>query len=121
MANKDKVPQTSPNNKLTLTVKERLSFPTFFPESGDLNGVRLMADIRKKTELSQAELKTLAAKTNPVTGGTFWSPEADKEVGKKSVSFTEIEMGFLKDQIERLGKAEKITEAQLPVIERIKA
>jgi len=118
---KDKVLQTSSNNKLTLSVKERISIPTLFPESGDLNGVRLMADIRGKTQLLQQELEKLEMKINPITGATSWTPEADKTVGKKMISFTDTEIGFLKDQIDRLDKEKKITEEHLPLAERIKA
>ena len=116
-----KVPPTSSNHKLSLSVKERISIPTFFPEAGDLNGVRLMADIRKKVQLTQQELEKLKMKINQATGATSWTPEADKEVGKRMIPFTDIEMKFLKDQIERLDKAKKITEEQLAIIEIVKA
>lgn len=117
---KEKVPITSTNVKMKLSVKERLSIPTLFPETGDLNGIRIMADIRTKTQLTQEEIEKLNMKINPRTGGTSWTPEADLEVGKKQVSFTSLEFGFIKDRIEALGNEKKLTEEQLPLIENIK-
>lgn len=120
MPEKESVPKTILGNKLKLSVKDRFTILGWFPQGSDLQGIRIMKDIREKVELSQPEFKKLKATNNP-SGNLTWTDESDKAVGSKKVIFSNSEIGFLKDQITEHSNNKKLTDEMLSLIDRVQA
>ena len=121
MADKKKsAPKTVLGKKMKLTTKDRISVLNLFPESSDKMGIRIMSDIRGKVDLDQSEWKFLS--TAPVLGpGRVAWDEVDKELGKRTITFTDIEFSWLKDQIEAKNNAKppQLTESMKSLIDKI--
>lgn len=100
--------------KLSLSVKDRLAFRELFPQQGNILSQVLVRDIAEKVQLTQAEIKKIDLKA---TGNAFsWNPKA-KAV---SIVFTNAEMTFLREQVDRLDKEKKVTVDMLELCLKIK-
>jgi len=105
---KAKIPMQATGAKIKLTVKDRLTFQQLFPKQSNLINQTLVRDIDEKVSLTQEEQKLIGLKAGE--GGVVrWSNEADRNVSK-NVKFTGAEINFLKAQIDRLDKEEKISQ-----------
>lgn len=104
--------------KMKMGVKDRLMIGQILPREGDLISQRIMRDIGQKTELSQVEMKTV--KMVPLPDGSLkWDDKGEKQLGQKTIKFTDIEVDFLKDQVKRLDEQKKITRDTFVLCERI--
>ncbi len=89
---------------MKLTVKERLMFNTFYPRSGSIAEQQLVRAIDNKIVLSQEEVEEINLKS--IGQNLKW----DKEKGKDlDVMFTNEEYKFLRLQVEKLDKENRVT------------
>jgi len=116
--NRPRVPAKEFGVRMKLGVKDRLMIAQLLPKEGNLITQRLIRDIGQKTELSQDEMKQVGM--GPAEGGGIkWDEKKEKEFGQKNIKFTELEMGFLKDQVKKLDEKQKITRDTFLICERI--
>ncbi len=111
-------PKTALGKKMKLTTQDRLSVLNLFPESSDKMGIRIMSDIRGKVDLDQREWKHLSEAPALGPGRVDWDG-VDKELGKRTIIFTDIEFGWLKDQVEEKNKSKKLNESMKSLIDKI--
>lgn len=100
---------------MELNVKDRLMFNSLFPQQGDLIAQTLIRDITKKVALTQDEIKEVELKVT--ANGFNWNNE---KAVPKDVTFTEAELEFIKQQVERLDREKKITQDNLDLCMKIK-
>ena len=89
-----------------LEVKDRLVIPEFFPERGSLIIKTLERDIANKCMFSQAEMAQYGIIQKAESGQVVWDPAKAKP---KTVGFTEAEIRFLKDQVDRMDREQAFT------------
>jgi len=99
---------------MVLDVKERLMFGSLYPKEGSLLDQSLVKDITEKTQITKAEFEKIGFKSTPK--GFTWN----KNAKTKKVDFTSAELNFLKENVDRLDKAGKITQDLLGVCLKIK-
>ena len=104
--------------KVILTVKDRLLFQEFFPERGNLVTKIMEKDISDKVIVDQKESKEIGLTVRPGGQGVTWD---DKKAKDKEFTFSSAEIQFLKDQVERLDKANGFTADTAQVAKKIKA
>jgi len=100
-----------------LTVKDRLLFQEFFPERGNLVTKIMEKDIAEKVVVGQEESKEIGLTVRPGGQGVTWKDDKAKD---KAFTFTAAEIMFLKDQVERLDKANAFTADTAQVAKKIK-
>jgi hypothetical protein len=108
-----------PENKtLVMTVKDRLLISEFFPERGNLITKVIEKDISEKLTIGQEEAKLIGLIAKPGGGGVTWTQDNSKD---KEYSFTEAEISYLKDQVERIDKAGQFNADTASVAQKIKS
>lgn len=89
---------------MKLSVKDRILFPSLYPQKGSLVEQLLIKDIDSKVSLKQKEITEI--KLRDENGKITWE---DKKAKVLDVSFTAPEVDFLKSQVDRLDSAKEIT------------
>lgn len=113
-----RVPAKEFGVKMKMGVKDRLIVPQIFPKEANLISQRIMRDIAQKTELSQEEMDAVGMKPAE-EGGVRWDDDLEEKAGKKTIKFTDAEIGFLKDQVKKLDETQKVTRDTFLFCERI--
>lgn len=112
----------SESKKLSLGIRDRLTIPSLFPERSNFIDKTYAEDIGAKIRVSQDEIAALNLKyTEPDSEGKqmlTWSRDADKDI---EVEFTEAEIAFLLKQLDKLDKAEDLTNELYPLMKELKA
>jgi hypothetical protein len=93
---------------MKLKLKDRIVFTQLFPQSGGMLEQLTARDIGKKTEITQEDIKEYEIRQETVGSEVFTKWKVEKDVGKE-IDFSEVELNFLKDQVDRLDKAKQIT------------
>jgi accessory colonization factor AcfC len=101
--------------KVNLTIKDRLVFRALFPEKGNLIEQSTIRDIANKIDISSDERKEVELKQEGPS--LKWNQEKDNG---KDFLFSQTEVNFLKDQIEKLDKDKQITSELLDLCLKIK-
>ncbi len=104
---------------MRLTVKERLGFVELFPQRSDEMTQVLVRDINAKVRLSQKEMEQINLTREEVGEGARlnWNEKKEMEV---DITFTSIELKFLKDQRERCDNEKIITQSMLSICLKIR-
>lgn len=103
---------------MKLNIKERVSIPSLCPIRGaDIITQTLVRDILKKVALTQAEMKKIKYRPSNDGLGVQW--EADV-LPLKSVTFSELELGILKSQVEKLDKEKKVSQEILSLCLKVR-
>lgn len=108
--------------KLKFTVSERLSSDCLFPEKEDKIILRLARGIKDKLSLSSEEIKGINLKIiNSQQGSSYTWDEvlADKINRGYKADFTEVEIRFLKERVNKLHDAKGIPDTSLEICEKI--
>lgn len=108
--------------KLKFTVLERLSFNILFPKDDDMVTLRLSRDIKDKIDLSKEEMEKINFKVVKSEQGNSYTWDdslADKIGSKYWIDFTEAEVRFLKERVNKLNDAKKIPDSSLTLCEKI--
>ena len=100
---------------MKLTLKERLSLPRLYPQKGSLLSQVTIRDINEKIKIGKDEIKKVGLKSDK--GSLTWDGKKAKEI---NIDFTEVEVNFLKDQVERLDKEKNITSNILDLCLKLK-
>jgi len=107
--------------KLSLGIKDRLVLPAFFPERSNFVDQILKEDITNKIRITQEDMVAVNLHyTEPDKNGKqamTWTRE--KEVDKE-IEFTDAEIKFLKKQVDRLDKAEDLTDDEMNMAKAIR-
>lgn len=101
---------------MKLSIKERIVFPTLFPNKSDLITLRLVKDFAKKIELSQDEIKKIGLTV--VDGNYGWNNGVKLEI---DVKFTELELKMFKDKIKEMDESKTVPLDIIDLIEKILA
>lgn len=122
MNEKPGVPKTTLGKKVRLDVKERLTIGQLFPKQGNLMSQVMAKDIGKKVDISQVDMKRFGFKEtkDPLGNPSGWSWD-DKRDNPTEFIFTDAEVTFLKEHVERMSKAEQITQDMVTVCQKIKS
>jgi len=99
---------------MKLSVKDRVVVRQLYPDHHDLMTQVLVRDIIKKIEFSQKELKEIEYKVLG-NGKETWK---EKDI---DVKFTDSELSFLRDQVNRLNSEKKINQDNLDICLKITA
>ena len=118
MKKENAAPEVVKTPTVILTVKDRLLFQEFFPERGNLVTKIMEKDIAEKVIVGQEESKEIGLTIRPGNQGVTWN---DKNAKDKPFTFSAAEIMFLKDQVERLDKANAFTADTVQVARKIKA
>lgn len=100
---------------MKLYIKDRIMFEQFYPEKGDIIEQILIRDLDKKVVLTQADMETYNIKSEK--GRIRWNAEKDEGI---DVEFTDAELSFLKEQVEKLDKAKSINQGNLELCLKIR-
>jgi len=101
--------------EMKLSVKERLTFASLYPQQGTLLEQLIVKDISEKVRIDTKEADKIGLKNQ---GNTLkWENKAAKE---KEVEFTDAEVDFLANQITRLDRDRKISQNNLDLCIKIK-
>lgn len=97
--------------KLSLGIKDRLTIPAFFPERSNFVDQIIKEDISAKIRITQEDVAAVGLHfAEPDKDGRqFMTWSREKEVDKE-VEFTQIEINYLKKQVNRLDKAESLVD-----------
>lgn len=99
---------------MKLTIKERLQTSSLYPQGGNIISQQLVRDISEKVSIDQEEMKEIELRAE---GDQLrWNDKIAKE---KEVKFTKMEIDFLKKQVDRVEKEEKVTQSNLSLCEKI--
>ena len=102
---------------MKLTANERMTFYSLCPTEGaDIITQTLVRDLLEKVELSQSEIKTLNVRPNE-GGGIKW--DEPNEVPLKNVTFSELELGLLKGQVDKFDNEKKVSQRMLSLCLKI--
>lgn len=109
--------------ELTLSLKERFLINLFLPDRGGLLEMKIAKQIEEKVsptiiELSEVNYRELLDENGRPTGRAVWDSTKEKEV---TISFTGIEIDFLKKQIDRLNSERNIRREMIDLIKKIEA
>ena len=80
--------------------------------------IMIVKDIKSKVALTAEDRETIKMKANPSGPGVEYNTEQVCETIKEIV-FTKAELQFLKSQVDRLDKAESVTEELLELCLKI--
>lgn len=108
----------SVENTLMLSVKDRIIFGDLFPEKGNLVSQLQVRDITEKIRLEAEERDAIGFHVAENGRGVTW--DAKKAVDK-AIPFSGAEIAFLKSQVDRLDREEKINPDILDLVLKIKA
>ncbi len=122
MTEKPSVKKTTLGKKVRLDIKERFTIRELFPQQGNLISQVMARDIGKKVDFSQEEMVEFEFKERKDPDGGFsnwtWSDEKEKSI---AITFTNPEITFLKEQIDRMDGAKEITQDMLSICQKIKS
>lgn len=99
--------------KLKLNIATRLILLVNLPEQGSVVDMISKRNVRRKIDFSSEEMES--AKINITEDKVTWDPNAMSI----EVEFTESEVNFLKDIIDKLDKAGNVTDNILDFCEQI--
>jgi len=102
---------------MKLTIKERFSIIQLCPQKADILTQTIVREIIKKVELSQAEVEKINLRPRADNQPGF---QWDNVSGVKNVTFSGIELGVLRNEIEKLDKEKNITQDLLTICLKIK-
>ena len=102
---------------MELTVKERILMGLLYPQQGNIQTQLIIRDIETKVRITDEEGKEINLKAIPTGEGVTWDI---KKATIKNIEFTSTEMAFLKDQVSRLDKENKVTSKLLDLCLKIK-
>lgn len=106
---------------MKLNVWERLKLVDFLPEKGSFEKAIIASDIKKKIQITQAEIVEYEIKTKSYgTNSTMsWNEKGSEP---KEFVFTELEISMLKDEFSKIDKEGKILveESYLNLCKKIK-
>ncbi len=108
----------SEEKALILSVKDRIIFGDIFPEKGNLVSQLQVRDISEKIRLQAEEREAISFKVAENGRGVVWDSTKAKDM---AVEFSAAEVAFLKGQIDRLDREEKIKPDILDLALKIKA
>ena len=100
---------------MKLSVKERFTLPALYPKKGNMLEQSLVKEINEKTVLTSEEIAKYKVKRTP--SGFQWN---EKEAKDLEVELSQVEVDFLKEQVERLDKVKEITQELYDVCKKIK-
>lgn len=122
MSKKPSVPKTTLGKKVRLDIKERLTIRQLFPKQGNLMSQVMASDIGKKVDISQADMKRCGFKEtkDPVGNPSGWTWD-DKRDNPTEFIFTDAEVTFLKEQVDRVDKMQEITQDMVTICQKIKS
>lgn len=101
---------------MKLTVLSRLMLGKIFPQTEGILQQSMIRDISKKIEFSQEEIKKLDLKIKE--GMIKWNPNKEFTV---DVDFSETELSFLRDCVDKMDREKTITQNMLEVCLLIKS
>jgi hypothetical protein len=115
-----------------LGVRDRLIIPNMLPGQGGLVTQRVCKDIRKKVQLTQAEMKVINMRDVPTPNGQTsvqWDMQKKELIAGVEViteipepiievEFTGAELKIIAEQVARLDKSGKITPETLETCEK---
>ena len=100
---------------MKLSVKERFTLPALYPKKGNMLEQSLVKEINEKTVLTSEEITKYKVKRTP--SGFQWNGKEAKDL---EVELSQVEVDFLKEQVERLDKVKEITQELYDVCKKIK-
>lgn len=108
--------------RVKLSYLERMNLPGMLPGSGSRLQMRVMEKIKNLCELTDAEMKEIElvevefdTPQGPATQLKWNKKKIKKE---KQITFPETEVGFIKEQCDKLNKDEKITPPMWPIVQK---
>ena len=101
---------------MKMTIKERMTFGELLPDKGNIVTLTIAQDIKKKTEITQEDIKTYDIVSDEK--GVKWNADVVQE---KEVKFSGLELDFLKEQVAALDKKSEIPSRLFDVCVKIKA
>jgi len=122
MNKKPDVPKTTLGKKVRLDIKERLTIRQLFPKQGNLMSQVMASDIGKKVDISQADMKRFGFREtkDPLGNPSGWTWDDARDKAAEFI-FTDAEVTFLKDQVDRVDKMQEITQDMVTVCQKIKS
>lgn len=90
--------------KTNLSIKDRLVLGGSMPQQGDIRTMTIVEDIRKKTALTQEEIKDIDFRVE--NNSYQWDPEKTKAV---TVDFSDAEYDLIQERFQELDKEKAIT------------
>lgn len=103
----------SKEHKFNLNVATRITLLMNLPEQGSVIDMISQRNIRKKIDFSSEEFEKCQIQSKD--GRVVWSPDASNI----EVEFTESEIAFLKNLVDKLDKSGLITDNILDFVEEI--
>jgi len=104
---------------MKLSIKERFGLRQVYPQQSNLVNQVMVRDISKKVELTQTEMKKHDVKQKTASDGSVNIVWDDSNERPRGFTFTDAEVTFLKEQVERLNKANQISQDILNLCEVI--
>lgn len=101
---------------MKLTVRDRLTISNLYPTESDIKTQILVRDITQKVEMTQDEIERINLVS--IKGGMNWDTRLESE--PKKVDFSNLEIVFLKEQVERLEQTKKISMNILDLVLKIR-
>jgi len=93
---------------MKLTLKDRISLSSLYPQKGSMVDQIMVRDIAEKVKITQKEVKAYDIKSvqRGTISSTTWNP---KKAKGKDIEFTPAELEFLRKRVEELDNKKEIT------------
>jgi hypothetical protein len=103
--------------KVTLTLLDRVWLLGILPAKSDLLVMRSISAMKKRTSLTEKEIKDFEVKQHP-NGGLMWNEKGARSI--RSMEFTPLEIDFIKLGLIEKSKAKEVTEEMLVIADKFK-
>ena len=99
---------------MKLSIRDRFAFGQLFPDRGNLVEQIMARDLARKIEVTAEETAAINLRVNGDL--TVWDDDKAKDV---DVDFSDAEMQFLSQQVERMNRESLINRDNLSLCEKI--
>ena len=97
---------------MKLFIKDRGALLGILPREGNIVTVRVLSEMRKELGISEDEAKDIGLKTQKDGDQVVTTWDVKKDTGK-DVTFGDVALGIIREQLSALNKADKLNEDHL--------
>lgn len=103
---------------MKLTIRDRLTIPSLFPETSNRITLSILSDIQKKISFNSAEKLSYCIKEKVSPEGNVMVNWKDGDYEPIEIAFTDSELSIIRSCIELLDGSKKLHMSQLETVKK---